>query len=234
VVPITGGTLSDQTLTQTTAHLLDTTAHSAEIILPLGEELRVIEDLASDASTVGRRVRDLGALQDSKLAGNVGVCSGGVGARGRDEVESTSALTVQAEVLGEGLGDAQLEALFNEVADRPGVAGQIARREALVGGVEKGEVAALTHHGGDLLPLVLRWVDAGGIVGTGVQHDDGSCGRRPQRLQHAIEVEALGRGRKVGVLGQLQADIGKDLIVIGPCGIGDVDGRLLGVELGEE
>ena len=234
MVPVTGGPLSNQTLTQTTAHLLDTTAHSAEILLPLRKESRVIEDLASNAGAIGRRVRNLRALQDRQLASDVGVGSGGIGAGCGDEVESTSTLTVETEVLGEGLGDAQLEALLDEVADRPCVAGQVAGREALVCGVEEGEVAALAHDGGDLLPLVLGWVDAGGVVGTGVQQDDGACRRRPQRLQHAVEVKALGRRREVGVVGQLQADVGEDLVVIGPCRVGEVDGGLLGVELGQE
>lgn len=63
----------------------------------------------------------------------------------RDEVESARALTVQTEVLSEGLRDAQLEALLDEVADGPGVADQVAGGEALVCGVEEGEVRAGAH-----------------------------------------------------------------------------------------
>lgn len=49
------------------------------------------------------------------------------------------ALTVKAEVLGEGLSHEQLEALGDEVADRPGVFIQRAGRKALIGRVEEHE-----------------------------------------------------------------------------------------------
>ncbi len=50
------------------------------------------------------------------------------------------------------------------------------------------------------------------------------------------KVQALGLVGEVGVLGNGQADIGEDLVVIGPGGIGEVDSGLglRGVELGEE
>lgn len=48
-------------------------------------------------------------------------------------------LTVEAEVLGEGLSHEELEALGDEVADGPGVFVQAAGGEALVGRVEEDE-----------------------------------------------------------------------------------------------
>ena len=53
-------------------------------------------------------------------------------------------------------------------------------------------------------------------------------------MQHAIEVKALGLLGEVGVVGEGEADIGEDLVVIGPCWVGEVDGRFLGVEFGQE
>lgn len=234
MVPGTRRAASLKALPETAAHLLDPTAHRAEVILPFSEERGVVQDAAGDAGTVSRRVRDLRPLQDGQLTSNVTVGGGGVGAGGRDKVEGTGALAIQAEVLGEGLGDAHLEALFHEVADGPGVAGQVARGEALVCGVEEGEVGSLAHDGGDLAPLVLAGVDAGGVVGARMQEDDGAGRRCPQRLQHAVKVQALGLLVEVGVVGDLEADIGKDLVVIGPCWARQVDGGFLRMELGEE
>lgn len=85
-----------------------------------------------------------------------------------DEVEGAGALAVETEVLGEGLRDAQLEALLDEVADGPGVADQVAGCEALVSGVEEGEVRTRAHDRGDLLPLFLGGVDACWVVRAGV------------------------------------------------------------------
>lgn len=234
VIPRAGSTAGLETLTQTTAHLQDTTAHGTQIILPLREENGVIQNAAGNAGAVRGRIGDLRALQDSQLASDVGIGGGSIRARGRDEVEGSCALTVQTEVLGEGLRDAQLEALLDEVADRPGVADQVARGEALVGGVEEGEVRALAHQRGDLAPLVLRGVDTGWVVCAGVQEDDGSSRRRPQRLEHAIEVKTLGFLGEVGVVGELKADVCEDLVVIGPGWVREVNGGLLRVKFGKE
>jgi len=91
-------------------------------------------------------------------------------------VESASALAVEAEVLSEGLRDAELEALFDEVPDCPGVAAEVAGGEALVSSVEEWDVRALAHDDGDFLPLVLGEVYACGVVGAGVEEDDGTRG----------------------------------------------------------
>jgi hypothetical protein len=73
-------------------------------------------------------------------------------------------------------------------------------------------------------------------VRAGVEEDDRAERRCPQRGDHAVEVEALGLGGEVGVVGEGEADIGEDLVVIGPGWVGEVDGGLglCGVELGEE
>lgn len=149
-------------------------------------------------------------------------------------MEGAGALTVQTKVLSEGLGDAELEALIDEVADRPRVTGEIAGREALVRCVEEGEVLALTQDDRDLLPLVLGQVDAGGVVGAGVQDDNGAGWSFAQGTEHAVEVETFGFGGEVGVVGELEADVGEDLVVVGPGGAGEIDLGGYGVELGQE
>lgn len=186
--------------------------------------------------TVRRGIRNLRPLQDGQLTGDIGDIVLGGGTGGRDEVERARALTVQTEVLREGLRDTQLEALLDEVSHRPGVAVQVARGETLVCGIEEGEVAALAHDDGELFPLVLSEVDTGGVVGAGVQEDDGAGGGLADAVQHAVEVEALRLGVEVGVGCEGEADIGEDLVVVGPGWVGEVDGGLgvRGVEFGKE
>jgi hypothetical protein len=110
--------------------------------------------------------------------------------------------TVEAHILGEGLGAEELEALVGEEAHRVRVAVQVARREALVRVVEEGDVALLLRERGaedgqpgdaesrrrgagarsnlddgrDALPLRLARVHAGRVVRADVQEDDGSAG----------------------------------------------------------
>lgn len=58
------------------------------------------------------------------------------------------------------------------------------------------------------------------------------------RLDHTLEVKALGLSREVWVVLDGKLHIGKDLVVVGPCRVGNVDGLGLGsrgvVELGQE
>lgn len=77
----------------------------------------------------------------------------GVRARAGDEVEGAGSFAVEAEVLGEGLRDAEFEALLDEVADGPGVVFEVPGGEALVGAVEEGEVVFGADDFGDVGPL---------------------------------------------------------------------------------
>lgn len=150
-------------------HILDAAAHGPQVGLPLGEELGIVENERGYAGAVGRRIADFAALEDGELGGDAGDGIGGIWAWAGHKMEGAGALAVQAEVLGEALGHAHLEALLDEVADGPRVVFEIARGEALVGAVEKGEVTLLAQEGGELCPLVTGRVDAGGVVGAGVQ-----------------------------------------------------------------
>ena len=87
-------------------------------------------------------------------------------------MKGARSLAVETEVLGEGLCDAELEALLDKVVDWPGVIVQVAGSEALVSAVEEGEVRLLAHYGGDLFPLVLSGVDARGVMSAGMEEDD--------------------------------------------------------------
>lgn len=151
-------------------------------------------------------------------------------------MEGAGALAVETKVLGKGLGHAKLEALRDEVADRPGVVLKISGRKTLIGAVKKGEVLLSGDQFGELGPLGVGEVNTGGVVGTGVQKDDASFGSLLDGGKHAGEVKAFGLRGEIGVGFHREVHVGKDLIVVGPCRGGEVDGLVRGtrIELGEE
>ncbi len=77
-------------------------------------------------------------------------------------------------VLGEALSNANIVAISNEEADGSSILVSIARGEALVGAVHEDGVALGLAKGGDLLPLLDGGVHTGGVVGAGVEHEDGA------------------------------------------------------------
>ncbi len=218
------------------AHVLDAPAHSAQVGFPFGEQGVVVQDQRGHPGAVGGGVADLAALKDGKLRSDASDGVGCVGAGSRHEMKSAGALAVQAEVLGERLGDAHFEAALDEVTDGPGVVFQVAGCEALVGAVEEGEVGFLTDEVGERGPLVTGGVDAGGVMGAGVQEDDAAGGSSVDGGEHAVEVEAFGLRGEVRVGGDGKVDVGEDLVVVGPGWGGEVDClvRWAGVEFGEE
>ena len=151
-------------------------------------------------------------------------------------MEAAGTLAVQAKVLRVRLGDAKLEALLDKVANGPAVGSKVTRCEALVCRVKEGKVLLRLDHLSNLLPLLLGSIDTGRVVGACVQNDNATLGRILQSTDHAIEVEALGLLGEVRVCLVLEADVGEDLEVVGPCGVGKVDCalRLCLVELCEE
>lgn len=78
--------------------------------------------------------------------------------------------------LGETLAESDLVALGDEVADGECITVDVSRGEALVGHVEEGEVALLLDDLGDLLPVLLGWVNTSRVVGTGMQEDNRALG----------------------------------------------------------
>lgn len=145
VLPGPGCSLCLEPVTQSLAHGRDTTAHRAQILLPHSKQLGIVQNTTSDLGSVRGRVRDLRALQDSKLTGNVLSSLSGVGTGSGDEMEGAGALAVQTEILSERLRNAQLETLLDKVADSPGITDEITRRETLIRAVEEGEVVAFAH-----------------------------------------------------------------------------------------
>lgn len=214
------------------AHADDAARHVAQVVLPLCKELGVVQHDGRDGRTVARRVADLGALQDGKLAGDARGRVGRVGRR--HEVEAARTLAVQAKVLRKALRHQQLKALGDEVTDGLCIPGEVAGREALVGAVKEGEVALCTTELGKLGPLVRRRVNARWVVGAGVQEYDGAVRRRLQGCLHALKVEPLCILVEIGVGRDGQAHVGEDLVVVCPGRRRQVDGPVTLIELGQE
>ena len=158
------------------------------------------------------------------MRGYTGDCALGVWTGSGNEVESTGSFTVETEIFGEGLSNAEFEALLNEVANSPSIIFEIAGRETLVRTVEEGEMFPRLYHFGDFHPLIAGGVDACRVVGTGVEEDYASFGGLFDGGLHAGEVEAFGGRGEVGVGFYGEVDVAEDLVVVGPCWGGEVDG----------
>jgi hypothetical protein len=125
-------------------------------------------------------------------------------------------------------------ALLDEVTQSEGIRVGVAAGESLVGHVEEGVVVAGLDGLADLLPLLLGRVDAGRVVGAGVQQDDALLRHGLDVGHHALDVEADGLGVIVAVLLGLEAGVREDGDVVGPGRSRDVDGLRAWVESREE
>jgi hypothetical protein len=168
VRPLAGRVERDERVVQLVAHADDAVRHALDLALPLRVQLRVAEDRARDARAVQRRVGVHRPDHDLQLALDARAL---LGVRG-DERERTDALAVETHVLRERLAERDLVTLAHEVAWGERIVCDVAGREALVGHVEEGEVLLVLEERGELLPLVVRRVDAGRVVRTRMQEDD--------------------------------------------------------------
>jgi hypothetical protein len=179
-------------------------------------------------------VANLATLEDCELRGDAFSRILGIGNWGGDKVEAARAFAVEAEVFGEGLGNAEFKPFGDEVTEGPGIVGEVAACEALISAVEEWEVAFGSYNGGNFLPLLLCGVYSCGVVGTGVEKYDASFRGSTKSRDHAIEVKALGRGVEVRVGLDREVYIAENLVVIGPGRVGEVNrlGRGAAVEFG--
>ena len=213
------------------AHLDDAVGHALDFAQPLLVERGVVEDGAGDAGAVDGRVGVERAHEDLDLRVDALGLFGG----GGDDGEGADALTVETlgwmsvlfvffgdifapsyHVLGEGLGQAGLVALLNEVAERESVLVGVARGEALVGHVEEGIVVAVLVSIADLLPLLLGRVNTSGVVCASVEQDNAALWHGLDVGNHAIEVKADGVLVVVAVLLDLKTAVREDGLVVGP------------------
>jgi hypothetical protein len=213
------------------AHLDDAVRHALDFAQPLLVQRGVVQDRAGDACAVHGRVGVQGAHEDFHLRVDALGFFGGGGHDG----EGADALAVEAlegvlvwlgifkfrsvysyHVLGEGLSQAGLVALLNEVAERESVLVGVAGSEALVSHVEEGVVVARLDGVADLLPLLLGGVNTSGVVCASVEQDNAALGHGLDVGNHAVEVKADGVLVVVAVLLDLETAVGEDGLVVGP------------------
>lgn len=150
------------------SHADDTVSHSLHFRLPLSVEIGVTQDGIGNSGTVERGIRVQGSDDDLQLTVDTRLLS-----RVRSgEGESTNALSVQAHILSERLGQSNLVALGNKMTDSKGILVGGARGEALIGHVEEREKFLLFHDVGNFGPLFRGRINTSGIVGTGMEQDD--------------------------------------------------------------
>lgn len=169
VVPIARGLQLIELALESLAHRDNTTAHLTKVLLPLGEQLLIIENNRRDTSTICGRVTDLGTLENGQLATNTGRSVLSVRTRTSNKVEAASTLAIETEVLCVTLSDEHLEALLDKVTNGPSILIQITRCETLVCAIEEGELRLALHERSNLLPLVLSRINTCGVVCASVQ-----------------------------------------------------------------
>ena len=122
------------------------------------------------------------------------------------------------------MGTEDFKALFDKVADGPGICVQRASGKALVCAVEEDKKVPGLADFCNLSPLLSGGVDPSGVVGAGVQDDNGSGRCLSQIFHHAREVKSSGLSVPVAVLTEVGiAGPPKDEAMVAPGGVGVVD-----------
>ena len=170
VRPVTLDSLSLEGSAKSCSHVIHSLADDDELIEPLLAHSWVVEDGASNSSTMLGRGRVVGTDDDLDL----GEDTAGSGLVSADEVEAASTLTIETHDLGKGLSNDHFEALVEEKAETIGILIKVTGGEALISGIEEGVKLAALADVSNLLPLGVCWVNTGGVVGTSVEKDDGS------------------------------------------------------------
>lgn len=217
VRPVAGASSLLQVLDESLTHVNDAVGHSSALLVPLGLQLGITQDGLDDASTVERRVGPEGTGGGLQLGSHALLLLLG----GADHGGSSATLSVETEVLGEGLGKADLVAISDELADGEGVSLHITGGEALVGAIEDHTAVVSLDGLADLLPLLLGGVHTGGVVGAGVEQEGGLGGSVLDLLHDAVEVQLV---VGVEVLVLLVGNTGgvEHTEVVRPGGVGDV------------
>ena len=176
-----------QVLHESLTHVNDAVGHSSALLVPLSLQLGVTQDGLDNASTVERRVGPEGTGGGLQLGSHALLLLLG----GADHGGSSAALSVETEVLGEGLGEADLVAVSDELADGEGISLHISRGETLVSAVEDHSAVVGLDSLADLLPLLLGGIHSGGVVGASVEQE-GRLGRSVLNLLHnTVEVQLV-------------------------------------------
>lgn len=140
-----------------------------------------------------------------------------------NNMEGADALAIEAEGLGERLGDYDLHSQVDEVPQAEGVLVEVAGDEPLICRIEKGSDISLFADLGDFYPLILGRVDTARIVGAGVEEQPRPRWYLLQVLNHASKVQATRLLIEVSVLPRLEAHDVEHVLVVHPGRVANVD-----------
>lgn len=234
VLPRTRGTKAGQLIIQSLSHRSDAAAHQLQFGQPVSREALALQDGLDNGRSVPGSDRVFATDE-------LGQISEGLAPRAfrrivNNQVEGSRSLSIETKTLGEGLGDAHLHGwlVVVEVADGPRVLDRVSRCETLVGVVEDGEELFPGAELGNGDPLLLGGIQAGWVVGTGVQKDGvAGLGLLLQHVDHGCEVESAILIVVVRVCARSDAGGLPDDMVVGPGWVGHPDAARTDV-VGEE
>ena len=149
-----------------------------------------------------------------------------------DNVEGSTSFSVESHVLGKALGKHDLEPLFDEISDGPGVLLKVSSGEALIGRVEEGNQRVSLANFSDFLPLFSGGINSSGVMGAGVEEDDGSRNGVVEELDHGRDVRSSGLGVVVRILDPFKSSVFDNVLMVKPGGVGKIDepGEILAEE----
>ena len=207
-----------QTIDQSLAHRNDSVSHSSALLVPLSLQLGIAQDGLDNASSVQRRIRPQSTSSNLQLREHaLLLLLAGAHHRG-----SSATLSIETEVLGEGLGQADLVTLLHEQANSVSITLHISRGEALVSAIEDNSATGSLHSIRNLLPLLLGGIHTSGVVGAGMEQEGRVAGSSLDRLQDSVNIQTV-VGIQVLVLLVGNASGIEHTEVVGPSGVGDVN-----------
>ena len=181
--------------------------------MPHSSELRVSEDDVDDAGTMNRRVR----VDRSSDLLDAAHHDGFLLLATTDYRVATSTLTVEAEVLGEGLEEHNVVGVLREELEREAILFEVTAGKALISTVECSKELLALDDLENFLPLGRCGVNAGWVVSADMEHDERVVLGVVKVFFEALKVEALCCGVIVAIVGPvLIADNISDGPVDGP------------------
>jgi len=130
--------------------------------MPAGSQVFVSENHIDDSSTVDWWV---GVHWSGELLQSSVHIDGFLGIGSKD-VDVTSSLTVETEVLGEGLEKAESIGVVGKVSDRVSILVKVSTCETLIGTIESSKVTFSLDNFENFLPLVSSWILTCWVVST--------------------------------------------------------------------
>ena len=130
--------------------------------MPAGSQVFISENHIDDSGTVDWWV---GVHWSSELLQSCVHVASFIGI-GADDMDVTSSLTVETEVLGEGLEKAKSIGVVSKVSDRISVLVKISTSEALISTIESSKMTFGLNNVQNLLPLISSWILTCWVVST--------------------------------------------------------------------